>query len=796
MDPSSCEVQEWRSTVQGALLGQEARLDSIEIRLYKLSQQVTSATPSTATASPPAVSPSGHNRVSMADREPKLPPPESSSPQERRSLAENRLPSRDSNTTEPMQLGRSRLSAEERERRFRENLCLYCGGQGHRAIPEEYLDLKEVFNKARATSLPPHRPYDCAIDLLPGTSPPRGRLFSLSAPEQEAMKEYISEALEAGLIRPSSSPAGAGFFFVEKKDGGLRPCIDYRGLNHITVKNRYPLPLMSSAFELLQGANIFNKLDLRNAYHLIRIRKGDEWKTAFNTPSGHYEYLVMPFGLTNAPAVFQHLVNDVLGDMLNRFVFVYLYYILIFSRSETEHVQHVRQVLQRLLQNQLFVKAEKCEFHTTSVSFLGYLISAGHIQMEPAKVDAVRSWPVPGNRKQLQRFLVYANFYRKFIRGFSSISSPLHQLTSIKTTLEWNPRAEHAFHQLKESFSSAPILTLPDASKQFVVEVDASDTGVGAILSQRSEDQKVHPCAFFSRRLTPAERNYCIGDRELLAMKLALEEWRHWLEGAEQQLLVFTDHKNLEYLHSAKRLNPRQARWALFFNRFDFILSYKPGSKNGKADALSRHFDGGPEGEESGFILPLATRLGAALLDIEKDVLDALEDQPVPLACPANKLYVPDSLRSKVIDWCHSSHLSFHPGFSRTCFVVRQRLWWPTLSRDIKEYVAACPICACFKTSRQRPSGLLRPLPVPKRPWSHIFLDFVTGLPPSQGNTTILTVVDRFSKMAHFIPLSKLPSAKETAKVMVQQVFMIHCLPRDVVSDRGPQLRSSAAYWG
>lgn len=187
-------------------------------------------------------------------------------------------------------------------------------------VPEEYLSLKEVFSKSRAASLPPHRPYDCAINLVPGMSPPKGRLYSLSVPEREAMEKYISDSLAAGIIRLSSSPAGAGFFFVAKKDGSLRPCIDYRGLNNITVKNTYPLPLMSSAFERLQGASIFTKLDLRNAYHLVRITEGDEWKTAFNTPRGHFEYLVMPFGLSNCPAVFQALVNDVLRDMVDQFI--------------------------------------------------------------------------------------------------------------------------------------------------------------------------------------------------------------------------------------------------------------------------------------------------------------------------------------------------------------------------------------------------------------------------------------------------------------------------------------------
>ena len=218
------------------------------------------------------------------------------------------------------------------------------------------------------------------------------------------MDKYLKEALAAGLICPSSSPEGAGFF-VEKKDETLRPCIDYQALNNITVKNRYPLPLMSSAFELLQGAWLFSKLDLRNTYHLVRIREGDEWKTAFNTTTGHWEYQVMLFGHTNAPAVFQTLVNDVLCDMINQFVFVYIDDILIFSRTPEEHTRHVRMVLKRLLENQLHVKAEKCEYSCPKTSFLGFIIDTGNIQMDSEKVEAVTEWPNPTDHKSLQRYL-------------------------------------------------------------------------------------------------------------------------------------------------------------------------------------------------------------------------------------------------------------------------------------------------------------------------------------------------------------------------------------------------------
>ncbi len=498
-------------------------------------------------------------------------------------------------------------------------------------VPPCYHDLKEVFSKSKATSLPPHRPYDCPIDLIPGAPIPKGRLYSISGPEKKAMTDYIETSLKAGLIRPSSSPAGAGFFFVGKKDGSLRPCIDYSPLNDITIKNRYPLPLMSTAFDQLQQARIFTKLDLRNAYHLIRIREGDEWKTGFNTPSGHYEYLVMPFGLTNAPAVFQNMINDVLRDFLNQFVYVYLDDILVYSPDLDSHVCHVRQVLQRLLENQLYVKIEKSEFHADTVSFLGFIIAPGKMQMDPAKVCAVAQWPTPDSRKKVQQFLGFANFYRRFIRNFSAIAAPLHALTSPQVPFQWSPQAEEAFQQLKVRFTTAPILTVPDPSRQFVVEVDASNNGVGVVLSQRSEkDNKLHPCAFLSRKLSPAERNYDVGNRELLAVKIALEEWRHWLEGAQHPFIVWTDHKNLEYIRTAKRLNTRQARWTLFFNRFNFVLSYRPGSQNTKPDALSHLFE--PTAKEPEPILPLNRVVGAVTWQIESEVKRA-NGENLTIAC-------------------------------------------------------------------------------------------------------------------------------------------------------------------
>ncbi|KAG1925560.1 retrotransposable element [Pimephales promelas] len=635
-------------------------------------------------------------------------------------------------------------------------------------LPIEYSDLVKAFSKAKAMELPPHRSNDCSIELLPGTTPPKGRIFPLSQPESEAMKNYIEEELSKGFIRASTSPAASGFFFVKKKDGGLRPCIDYRGLNDITVKFRYPLPLVPAALEQLRNAKYFSKLDLRNAYNLIRIRDGDEWKTAFSTSTGHYEYLVMPFGLSNSPSVFQAFINDVFRDMLNRWVIVYIDDILIYSNTYEEHVQH------------------------TTTSFLGYIISQEGVAMDEKKVKAVLDWPLPTTLKELQRFLGFANFYRRFIRNFSSVASPLTSMTRRSSShLTWSTTAQEAFAELKSRFTSAPILHHPDPELPFIVEVDASNTGIGAILSQRhGSPSKLYPCAYYSRKLNSAEQNYDVGNRELLAMKAAMEEWRHWLEGSKHSFVILTDHKNLEYLRSAKRLNPRQARWALFFTRFDFIVTYRPGSKNTKADALSRQHDGLSPIKSKETLLPESLIVAPVQWDIMTELTQTNSQRTPPPECPPDKLFVPQDLCQKVLHQVHSVLSSGHPGIAATIHLLQNSFWWPTLRADTIKFIYECVICNTSKHLRQLPSGLLQPLPVPHRPWSHLALDFITDLPKSNGNTTILTVIDRFSKACRLIPLPKLPTAFETAELMCNFVFRFYGLPEDIVSDRGPQFTS------
>ncbi|KAI2644948.1 Transposon Tf2-6 polyprotein [Labeo rohita] len=617
----------------------------------------------------------------------------------------------------------------------------------NQTIPVEYQDLLEAFSTAKATELPPHRPGDCAIDLMPGALPPRGRVFPLSQPESEAMERYIEEELAKGFIRPSTSPASAGFFFVKKKDGGLRPCIDYRALNEVTVKYRYPLP---PALEQLRSARFYTKLDLRSAYNLIRIREGDEWKTAFSTTSGHYEYRVMPFGLVNSPSYFQAFVNEVFRDMLNRWVIVYVDDILIYSNTRSDHIQHVRAVLQRLIQHKLYAKEEKCLFHQERIAFLGYVISPEGVAMDDSKVNAVRNWPRPKTLKELQRFLGFANFYRRFIRNFSSIVAPLTSMIKRGSTrLTWSPDALQAFQGLRQHFTTAPILRHPDPQVPFVVEVDAASTGVGAVLSQRQgQPSKTFPCAFYSHKLSPAERNYDVGNRELLAIKLALEEC------------------------------------------LNFIINYRPGSQNTKADALSRVHEPEQASQPTETVLPSFIIVAPVAWDLVTEVTEAQAQDPPPVDCPEGLTYIPAVLRKRVLSEVHSVPSSSHPGIEATVHLLRNRFWWPSLRSDTITFVKQCVTCNTSKTSHQLPAGLLQPLPIPKRPWSHIAVDFVTDLPPSQGHTTILTVIDRFSKGCRLVPLPKLPSAMETAEVLCNTVFRFYGLPEDIVSDRGPQFTS------
>ncbi|KAJ1024903.1 hypothetical protein NDA18_004189 [Ustilago nuda] len=350
--------------------------------------------------------------------------------------------------------------------------------------------------------------------------PPQGPLYLKGPKEMSELRRYLDENLEKGFIRPSKNPARSPVLFVPKKDGGLRLCVDYQGLNEITVKNRAPLPLIEEQLFLLWKARIYTKLDLRAAYNLIRIAKGDEWKMAFGTQLGLYEYLVMPFGLANTPAHFQLFINGIFLDIIGVYVVVYLDDFLIFSNNEERHVEHVTEVLTRLRNNRLFAKLSKCEFHTRTVEFLGYIIKPTGIEMDPEKVRTVKEWPMPESVHDIQRFLGFANFYRRFIAHFARIAKPLTSLvkpTELFKKFELPEEAQQAFHKLIQAFTTAGVLQHFDYHLSTRLETNASDFAIAGVLKQEHEGQW-HPVAFYSRKMSSAEKNYEIHDKELLAV--------------------------------------------------------------------------------------------------------------------------------------------------------------------------------------------------------------------------------------------------------------------------------------
>ncbi|GJW81330.1 putative reverse transcriptase domain-containing protein [Tanacetum coccineum] len=441
-------------------------------------------------------------------------------------------------------------------------------------------DFPEVFPED-LPGLPPTRQVEFQIDLVPGAAPVARAPYRLAPSEMKELSEQLKELSDKGFIRPSSSPWGAPVLFVKKKDGSFRMCIDYRELNKLTVKNRYPLPRIDDLFDQLQGSSVYSKIDLRSGYHQLRVREEDIPKTAFRTRYGHYEFQVMPFGLTNAPAVFMDLMNRVCKPYLDKFVIVFIDDILIYSKNKEEHEEHLKQILELLKKEELYAKFSKCEFWIPKVQFLGHVIDSEGIHVDPAKIESIKDWTSPKSPTEIRQFLGLAGYYRRFIEGFSKIAKPMTKLTQKKVKFEWGDKQEAAFQLLKQKLCSAPILALPEGSEDFIAYCDASKKGLGAVLMQR---EKV--ISYASRQLKIHEKNYTTHDLELGAVVFALKIWRHYLYGTK--CTVFTDHKSLQHILDQKELNMRQRRWLELLSDYDCDIRYHPGKANVVADALSR----------------------------------------------------------------------------------------------------------------------------------------------------------------------------------------------------------------
>ncbi|XP_020682380.1 uncharacterized protein LOC110099531 [Dendrobium catenatum] len=467
-------------------------------------------------------------------------------------------------------------------------LALLIKEQNHpledRPIPDGVKVLLEQFAEIAPpelpSGLPPIRSIQHQIDLVPGANLPNLPHYKMSPNEHKILQQIVDEMLDKQLIQTSLSPCAVPALLVPKKDGSWRMCMDSRSINKITVKFRFPMPRMEDMIDKLSGAQVFSKLDLRSGYHQIRVRPGDEWKTAFKTRQGLYEWKVMPFGLCNAPATFMRLMNDVLRPVLNRCCVVYFDDILVFSCSMEEHIQHLTAIFEILKQNKLYLNITKCEFALTQVAFLGFLISASGVMVDPRKVTAIVEWPTPRSLFDIHSFHGLANFYRRFIHKFSIIMAPITDVLK-QSQFSWTEEQQKSFEAIKAALSIAPVLALPDFDKPFMVDTDASTVVIGAVLSQ---DNK--PVEFFSEKLSPSRQRWTVYEQELYAVIRALKQWEHYL--LHQDFVLSSDHKALQYINSQKNINRMHARWIIFLQKFTFVLKHKNGIQNRVADALSR----------------------------------------------------------------------------------------------------------------------------------------------------------------------------------------------------------------
>ena len=758
-------------------------------------------------------------------------------------------------------------------------------------LPEEHKHLSWVFDPKNASKLPPLRgpEIDHRIELEKDADgkekePPWGPLYNMSKMELLVLRKELTSLLDKGWIRASNSPAASPVLFAKKPGGGLRFCVDYRALNAITKKDRYPLPLIQETLNNIAKAKWFTKIDVSAAFHKIRINAGDEWKTAFRTRFGLYEWLVTPFGMANAPSTFQRYINWTLREFIDDFCSAYLDDVLIYTNgSRKQHQANTNKVLEAMGKAGLPLDIKKCEFNVKSTKYLGFIIEAGKgLRMDPEKIKAIKEWEAPANVKGVRSFLGFANFYRRFIKNYSGLVAPLTRLTG-DVTFRWGPEEQAAFDKLKEIFVSEPVLAQWDPDRETVIETDSSGYVVAAVYSQYDDEGILRPVAYFSKKMTKTQCNYEIHDKELLAVILCMVEWDGMLRSVKK-FTVITDHKNLEYFGKPRQLSERQVRWAQFLGKFpNMEIAYRPGKHNSRADALSRRDQDMPadtkderlshrflqvfkpatagldkDEEEADEALKIfkcridnqqsqrTLRALRAYKRLQKDQkthrcmtgfdrppgqsqLEALwkegrdKDEKYQIAWKAvkegarrfpisldlklsiaeckldengnllyrNRKWVPDHepLRTGLIHAMHASKSTGHPGRNITYQIIAREYFWPSMSNTIRQYVRNCSVCGRIKPWKDGLQGLLRPLPIPERIWKDISIDFITGLPESDGCTDLMVVTDRLSKD---VVLTGLPDTKtETvAQAFINFVVGYHWVPDTIVSDRGTQFVS------
>lgn len=694
-------------------------------------------------------------------------------------------------------------------------------------------EFEDVFPEEIPCKLPVDKGVQHEIDLVPGTKYCVTRQWPLPKEQVKVIDEFFAERAKAGHVRESKSPHCSPTFCVKKATGGWRIVHAFNKLNAATIPAQTPIPRKDVILDGMQGSTIFSTIDLRDGYYQILMREKDIPLTAVSTPSGMlWEWLVMPQGLSNAPATFNRCVSHLLRPCRD-FAPSYFDDIFIHSRAsqtQTEsevHSNHLRKVLELMRKYKLYANIRKCIFGAEEIPVLGCYVGKHGVRVDPEKVKAIVEWPIPQSVKDLRKWLGLANYLHKYTKNYADIVRPLSSLLRKDAVWEWTAKCARAFEDVKKSLTEAPILALADQDKPFSVVCDASDFAIGCALLQKDDMGKERVISYQSRQLKPAERNYPVHDKELLAMKYALVKFRIYLLGSKP-FVIYTDHASLRTAVKTPHLSQRMARWLSYFSEYNFTVEYKPGKANHLADALSRRPD-----YESTITANTVSSVKSPLLDeirvaYNKDPhckqlveyfnstdssksLNQLDSKAQSRLhrysfhegilyysldeSDSPRILVPHDteLKNRILFEYHDTPVSGHLGRDKTYLAVSRDYYWPQMEKWVRKYVRVCEVC-----QRTKPSPSLRAplqsLPIARDCWKSVSMDFIFGLPADkEARTGVLVIVDRFSKMVHLVPVKDTITAQETASVFIDTVFRLHGMPETIISDRDP--RFVATFW-
>ncbi|UYV68861.1 hypothetical protein LAZ67_6001298, partial [Cordylochernes scorpioides] len=685
---------------------------------------------------------------------------------------------------------------EEPQFQINENLA-YTEKEQLKQVLERYEDL---FSSGLGRSnLAKHR-----IDTE-GAKPIKHKPYRVSAKEREIIKEQIDEMLRDGIIRPSSSPWSFPVILVKKRDGKYRFCVDYRKLNDVTVKDVYPIPRIDEVLDTLQGSKYFSAIDLKSGYWQVEVEEKDKEKTAFTTAHGLYEFNVMPFGLCNAPATFERNMENMLGNLRWQICLCYLDDVIIYSSDFSTHLKRIEAVLKCFREANLKLNNKKCQFAFEELEILGHITNQHGIKPAEHNIKAIRDFPRPKKIKEVQSFLGMCSYYRKFIKGFSKIADPLTSLIKKNAPFTWTENQEKAFQTLKVALINPPILGHFDPNAITYIHTDASNIGLGATLVQKFGD-KEKVISYLSRTLSKPEQNYSTTEKECLAVVWSMSKLRPYLYG--RHFKIVTDHHALCWLKNLKDPTGRLARWALKIQEYNFEIIHKSGKKHLDADGLSRgplpenEWDEDYErlflnqiiDEKDDFIENIKENLSGNKRSITQNFKEEngclYKKNPNPEG-RAWLLVVPKKRRKEVMSEYHNHMLNGHLGVARTTYRLKNKYYWPSMLKDVSEFVKTCHLCQSRKGSNHLPSGLLQPIPPANYPFERIGIDFVGPLPSTKRRRKwIIVLTDYYTKYAETKAVSE-ATVKEVSTFLIEHIILRHGAPRFLISDRGSQFTSN-----